>query len=220
MKLNTFSESVARLMDEQGLSDIVGGSENTVAGCEEIGNTVLHLTLLEPDMKILDFGAGCGRLALPILQHLSDQGSYVGVDIIPRLVQFCNANIATKYANCEFYLSADRNKLYDKFINEQIPDCQVINSLSELGEGTFDVIASFSVFTHLSDTEAATYLHALKKLLKPNGRLLISCFLINQASRNYLRLGKSTIPFPDDVFESKDVYYLAHNGELTAVGYE
>ncbi len=220
MRLDENGRSIVRAMDEQGLSDIIGGSGNTMAACQELFAAVHHLTLMKPEMSILDFGSGCGRLAVPMMQFLSEEGTFVGIDIIPRLVEFTNKEIASRYANCNFYLSSDENKLYDKFLDVRTPELIPAKQLDDFGENSFDIISAFSVFTHLTNKEAREYLEKFRSLLKPNGKIVISCFLINDSSREYLRNGKSTIPFPDDVFESKDVYYYAHDGELTAVGYE
>lgn len=219
MHLDEFSKSVAEQMDHQGLSDIIGGSEGTAAACEELFTAVHHLTLIKPDMSILDFGSGCGRLALPMMQFLSEKGNFVGIDIIPRLVEFTNNHIASKYENCRFFLSRDKNKLYEKFMDAREPESIPIKQLEDFTENSFDVISAFSVFTHLTDKEASEYLKKFRRILKPNGKIIISCFLINNSSREYLKNEKSSIPF-QDVFDSKDVYYYAHDGQLTAVGYE
>lgn len=218
MQLNEFSKTVTKAMDDQGLSDIIGGSSATVAGCEQIAEAVLHLTLLQPDMDILDFGCGCGRLALPMLQYLSEQGSYTGIDIVPRLIQFCTSHISPNYRNCRFFLSPDSNVLYEQYRQDSASELAILENLEELGTEKFDVIAAFSVFTHLTDSQAASYLERFRPLLKPNGQVLISCFLLNDASRGYLEQGKSTIAFGPEAQESRDVYYV--DDVLTAVGYE
>ncbi len=219
MQLNEVSRQIVREMDEQGLSDIIGGSDGTAAACEQLFTAVQHLTLIQPDMSILDFGSGCGRLAVPMMQFLTKDGSFTGIDIIPKLIEFSNKHIASRYSNCNFYLSSDKNKLYDKFIETGEPKLVPNKQLDDFGKDSFDVISAFSVFTHLSDSEAEDYLKQFKLLLKPNGKIILSCFLINDSSREYLRNGKSTIPFSDEVFQYKDVYYYAHDGQLTAVGY-
>lgn len=220
MQLDEIGRMIAREMDEQGLSDIIGGSGNTVAACEELFKAVHHLTQVKPEMSILDFGSGCGRLAVPMMQFLSEKGTFVGIDIIPKLVEFANKQISSRYENCIFYLSPDENKLYDKFIDVRQPELVPTKQLDDFSANCFDVISAFSVFTHLTDREASEYLKKLRSLLKPDGKIIISCFLINDSSREYLKNKKSTIPFSDEVFESRDVYYYAHGEELTAVGYE
>jgi ubiquinone/menaquinone biosynthesis C-methylase UbiE len=219
MQLDEAGKEIAREMDAQGLSDVIGGSGNTIAACEELFTAVHHLTLIQPEMSILDFGSGCGRLAVPMMQFL-EEGSFTGIDIIPKLIEFTNKNIASQHDNCRFYLSADKNKLYDKFMDERDDSLVPVKELDDFPDNSFDVITAFSVFTHLTDEEAVWYFKKLRRLLKPNGKILISCFLINDSSRKYLKDGKSTIDFPAQVFESKNVYYLEHDGELTAVGYQ
>lgn len=219
MQLNEVSRRIVEEMDEQGLSDIIGGSHGTATACEQLFTAVHHLTLIKPHMSILDFGSGCGRLAVPMMQFLNEEGSFIGIDIIPKLIEFSNKRIASRYTNCNFYLSSDKNKLYEKFIDAGDPKLVPAKQLDDFEKNSFDVISAFSVFTHLYDSEAGEYLKKFKQLLKPDGKVIVSCFLINDSSREYLRNGKSTIPFSDEAFQDKDAYYYAHEGELTAVGY-
>ena len=219
MQLNETGRLIVNAMDEQGLSEIIGGSGDTIAACEELFAAVHHLTLVKSDMSILDFGSGCGRLAVPMMQFLSEKGAFVGIDIVPKLVEFTNKEIASRQKNFEFYLSSDENKLYNKFLDVLKPDLAPTKQLDDFPENRFDVISAFSVFTHLTDKEASGYLKKFRSLLKPDGKIIISCFLVNDSTREYLRNKQSTIPFPDEVFENRDVYYYAHDEELTAVGY-
>src|SRR5262245_55753272 len=41
---------------------------------------------LSPDHRVLDVGCGIGRIAVPLLDYLSERGSYDGFDIVPRAI--------------------------------------------------------------------------------------------------------------------------------------
>ena len=53
--------------------------------------------------------------------------------------------------------------------------------------------------------------------MKPGGKLLISCFLINDSSRFHYKSGLSYIDFDTNLLEGADVYYKDDDGQLTAV---
>lgn len=210
--------SIYQKMLDRGLNHIVGGGDPWEVARQNF--TALHyLTQLQPTMRILDFGCGCGRVAVPLLDFLSPEGRYVGVDIIPAMVEFCHREIASEYDNASFYLSPDHNGMYDKFKQADGSELPRLAKLAELGEASFDVIIAFSVFTHLTHKDASRYLALLAKLLKPGGKLFASCFLINESSRELLREGKSTTPFGTDVTEDKQTYYADCQEPLTCVGF-
>ncbi len=205
-------------MIAEGLNDIVGGGDAQEIGVQNF-TAVKHLALLEPDMKVLDFGCGCGRLAIPMLNYLSADGKYIGCDIVPRLIDFCQRELGNKYPNAEFYLTNSSNKLYDKFKTEEALNLNRIETLAQLDERSFDIITAFSVFTHLNEEETQHYLQLLSRLLKPGGKLLASCFLINESSVALIDQKRSSIKFDDDVHAHKREYVNQTHGELNAVGF-
>jgi SAM-dependent methyltransferase len=213
------NKSVYQKMQETGFNHIVGGGDPREIAQQNF-TAVQFLTQLQPDMSVLDFGCGCGRLALPVLDFLSEQGIYVGVDIIPGLVKFCQDEIAPQHPNASFFVSADRNDLYDKFKTDHGQELPRINDLLDLGEGSFDVITAFSVFTHLKYADAVSNLAKLARLLKPGGKILLSCFLINSSSRELLAVGNSSTPFGKDVQQDKQIYFADCREPLTCVGFQ
>ena len=210
---------IIQKMLDQGVNELVGGGNPASIGSENF-NLLRSLANLQPDMSVLDFGCGCGRLALPVLRFLSSEGKYTGVDIVPKLVEFCQEEIAPLYDNAAFSLSMDGNKLYDKFYSAPQKQLTTISSLAELGTNKFDLIVAFSVFTHLSLDEANDYFKQLYSLLKPGGNLVISTFLINESSRSYFNANLSHIEFDADILEDKSVYYKDIDGQLYAVGFQ
>lgn len=110
-------DSIYQRMESEGLAAIVGGGNSLAVGQEGF-QSLVRLAGLLPDMTVLDFGCGCGRLAVPVLEYLSPQGIYTGVDIVPRLVEFCQREIGSRYANARFFRSMDSNRLYDRFVDD------------------------------------------------------------------------------------------------------
>jgi len=211
------AEDVYQRMSEKGLAEIVGGGDTQLVAAQSF-TALRYLTQLEPQMSVLDFGCGCGRLAIPLLEYLSEEGSYVGVDIVPKLVEFCNQEIEPFYSNASFFRSTDSNKLYDKFVESNQVSIPTINDLEELGNKRFDVICAFSVFTHLTMEDAQKYFVQLTQLLRPGGKLIVSCLLINESSRNLIRNEKSAIRFGVEVQEDQNIYFIDDN--LTAVAFQ
>ena len=59
---------------------------------------------LRPNMTVLDFGCGVGRLMVPLADFLRE-GRCVGIDIVPGMIDFCKQQIETSFPGSKFYLS-------------------------------------------------------------------------------------------------------------------
>ncbi len=145
---------------------------------------------LSPDAVILEIGCGSGRLALPLTTYLSSQGKYTGVEIIAPSVRWCSRNITKKFPNFTF-IHAD---LYNKRYNPQatIPARQY---RFPFPNASFDFIYLTSVFTHLLSEDMEHYLSEIIRLLNINGKVLITCFLLNDKQRQYAFENKNKINF-------------------------
>jgi SAM-dependent methyltransferase len=99
--------------------------------------------------RVLDFGCGCGR----VLRHLSGT------------------------SGCEFY-GTDCNAQAISWGRSRLPFAQYqVNSQEPpLGyaDGMFSLIYAFSIFTHLTQTAQARWMAELRRLLSPDGYLLIT----------------------------------------------
>ena len=98
---------------------------------------------------ILDFGCGCGRVIRHF--HSLKRARMYGTDYNPRLVDWCRSNL-----------------LFAEF---------GVNGLSPpliYGDGSFDLIYAFSVFTHLSEELQLSWIAELSRVLKPGGYLLLT----------------------------------------------
>lgn len=98
--------------------------------------------------RILDWGCGCGRLTMHFLSIIHELEVF-GCDIDPLAIEWSNNNIKS-----------------DVF--------SVINPFPpiEYVSDSFDVIFSYSVFTHLSSDIQHSWLKEMKRILKPNGLLI------------------------------------------------
>ena len=108
----------------------------------------LMVNHIEPpsDSKLLDIGCGTGQL----LQHLSDDIKYFGIDLSADYISFAKSQFGLRG---EFYNS----------------------SLAELDSVNFplmDRVVAFGVLHHLSDTEGELLFKEAKRCLKPGGKIV------------------------------------------------
>ncbi|PLT28863.1 class I SAM-dependent methyltransferase [Peribacillus deserti] len=104
--------------------------------------------------KVLDLGCGPGRNAL----YLADKGCFVdAVDSSEEAI-----NWGTERAK-------DRN-IPVNFIHRNIFQLKV-------DEGTYDIVYDSGCFHHIPPHRRMSYLHLLKKALKPNGYFGLTCFI-------------------------------------------
>jgi SAM-dependent methyltransferase len=98
---------------------------------------------------ILDWGCGCGR----VMRHWSSltRTRVFGCDINPRMVGWCDANLAF----AEVSVTA-------------------LEPPMRYEESSFDLIYAFSVFTHLSEELQHEWIRECLRVLKPGGYLMLS----------------------------------------------
>ena len=95
--------------------------------------------------KILDFGCGWGRIIRYFIKDIPKPNLW-GCDPVPEMIQLCKDQ--NKWANFES-------------INSDPP--------TSFENNTFDMIYSFSVFSHLSEDFHFGLLHEINRILKPGG---------------------------------------------------
>lgn len=100
---------------------------------------------LESAGRMLDFGCGCGRL-LRIMARLAHEFELHGVDIDADAIAFCREHL--DFASFERIGTAPPMPFED---------------------GSFDVIYSFSVFTHLTEAGSRAWLDELARITRPGG---------------------------------------------------
>jgi SAM-dependent methyltransferase len=141
---------------------------------------------LSPDARMLDIGCGIGRKTLPLVQHLSDRGFYVGVDIDARGVTWCARNITPQHPRFVFF----RLDVYNRFYNAggRIEPGKLVLPFPD---GSFDLVVLWSVFTHMFPADIAHYLSEIRRVLKPGGKIAASYFLMNDHSQAEVGAGRA-----------------------------
>ena len=141
-------ESLIRDHDTEQAMKLAVGGEFEAMGFLEL-ETLKHFGL-GADSYVIDVGCGSGRLAKPLSQYL--KGRYLGIDIVPELVDYARRIVGRP--DWRFELAGGLS----------IPE----------KDGEADVVCFFSVFTHLLHEQTYVYLQEAKRVLKPGGRIVFS----------------------------------------------
>jgi len=162
--------------------DLVGGGMNI--GCELLAH-LIDLAELRPNESVLDVGCGTGRVAYALRCYLDEGTRYEGFDIVRELVDWADSEIASRTPGFRFTHADVTNEFYNP--TGPISPAEFRFPYSD---GEFDVVFLTSVFTHMRQPEIERYLDEIWRVLKPGGRCLASCFLLDEESGPSQAAGK------------------------------
>ena len=145
---------------------------------------------LKPHHRVLDVGCGCGRMAIPMIPFLADEGVYYGFDIVPEAIKWTRKHIAAKYPRFHFELADIYNRIYNR--TGALAPSEYRFPYDDL---FFDFTVLTSVFTHMLADDMEHYLAEIARTLKTGGRCMVSFFLLNSDVAANLSKGESTIDF-------------------------
>ena len=157
---------------------------------EEFLRYFIELGGLKPNERVLDIGCGIGRMAVPLTKYLHKRSSYEGFDIVPVGINWCRKKISFKYPNFHFQLADVFNKTYNPKGKYKASEYK-----SPYENVSFDFVFLTSVFTHMLPQDMENYFYEITRVLKINGRCLITFFLLNKESLQLINTGKSTLDF-------------------------
>ena len=171
-------------------SKVLHGTDGYLNTGREFFEYFLRFGGLKASHKVLDIGCGTGRMAVPLITFLDNDGSYDGIDVIKEDIDWASKSIGNKYDNFNFHQIDISNKLYN-------PNGAILGAKYKLpfGDNQFDFIFLVSVFTHMLSEDVANYLAEISRVLKPGGRCLITYFLLNDKSLPQINKGKTIIDF-------------------------
>jgi ubiquinone/menaquinone biosynthesis C-methylase UbiE len=107
--------------------------------------------------RVLDVGCGTGYFARMVAQAVGPQGSVVGIDAAPEMIEYAGRK-ARRIANCRFQIGAAESIAF--------PD------------SSFDVVVSSLMMHHLPAELRLEAACEMSRALRPGGRLLLSDFSI------------------------------------------
>lgn len=135
---------------------------------------LLDLGDLQRDSHVLDVGCGIGRMALPLTAFLGAAGRYEGFDIMPDGIEYCSAHITPTFPAFRFQQADVFNAFYHPAGKQKAEAYRF-----PYPDASFDIVFSTSVFTHLAPPAVAQYLRETARVLKPGGKCLHSCYLLD-----------------------------------------
>jgi SAM-dependent methyltransferase len=123
---------------------------------------------------VFDFGCGCGRVARQLIQQRVRPKRYVGVDLHRGMIQWCRENLGPAAPRFEFH----HHDVYNYWFN---PDRSRPNFLPfPVDDHAFTLVNAFSVFTHLTQNQAAHYLDEVSRILADRGVFHSTWFLFDK----------------------------------------
>jgi SAM-dependent methyltransferase len=166
----------------------VGGPYFAAAG-QEFLRYFVDLCGLEPHDRVLDVGCGTGRMARPLTNYLRG-GSYDGIDVVAPSVRWCQETYTPRHPNFRFHFADIYNKAYNPGGKYGASEYRFPFAAS-----SFDFVLLTSVFTHMLARDMENYLSEVARVLKGDGRCLITYFLLNPDSLKLIEEGRSKYSF-------------------------
>jgi ubiquinone/menaquinone biosynthesis C-methylase UbiE len=160
------------------------------SGTQIVEQAIIRSAGLQPHEKILDVGCGCAKIARPLVAYLSSDGEYHGIDIVEQCIDWCRSAYLD-YPNFKFH-HAD---LFSTRYN-QTASSPTATYKFPFPDGKFDVVFLGSIFTHLLPDEVKNYLGEIARVLKPDGRVLATYFVLDDVSRSNVEAAVTDPPFP------------------------
>jgi SAM-dependent methyltransferase len=145
-----------------------------------------HVADLGPHSRVLDIGSGIGRLAVPLTDVLTPPGSYDGIDVVESGIRWCNEKIASRFPNFHFTLADVKNVEYHPDGATDAADYSL-----PYPDDHFDIVAMYSVFTHMLSPDMVRYVHEIARVLKPGGKCFTTYILINDETGAAMREGRA-----------------------------
>ncbi len=136
---------------------------------------------LKPDDRVLDVGCGIGRLAVPLTQYLSTNGSYEGFDIVKSGIRWCLKHIHPSCPNFNFKHVDLKNDLYNLKTETKAKDFVFPYNNEE-----FDFVFLTSVFTHMLPEDVEGYLSQIYRVLKNGSICFCTFFILNEESKKLM----------------------------------
>ena len=157
---------------------------------EEFLGYFVELGGLTPGDRVLDIGCGPGRMAVPLTRYLDAAGSYEGLDVVPREVEWCRLAISPRHPSFRFHVADVRNPRYNPYGAKPASEYRF-----PYDDASFDFAFATSVLTHLREPDAAQYIGEIGRVLRPGGRCLVTFFLWNDEAHGHVGAGESYYSF-------------------------
>lgn len=173
------------------LVDLTGGGTDTWdAISKHHVEQYASYTPIEPHHNFLEVGCGVGRDAIQLTKILNKDGSYTGFDIIKPSIDWCSENITPKYPNFKFHYYDIYSQIHNGGGKITTTDIKL-----PADKKSIDRIALHSVFTHMFHDDIQHYLDEFRRVLRPDGLVLASFFVLDPETRELARSSQGTLKF-------------------------
>ena len=167
---------------------IVGSGDFKRTGEEFLGHFIRECGL-KPEHKVLEIGAGYGRMAVGLTPYIAG-GGYGGIEIIDKAVAWCREEITTRFPNFRFHHADLRNP----YSNPE-GGCSASHYRLPFADETFDFVFLTSVFSHMRPDEIDAYLAEISRVLKPGAKTFITFYLLDEFALEQIRQRRASQPF-------------------------
>lgn len=175
------------------LSDIVGGGDPELIA-KEVVTVIEKYTNLASSESILDMGCGCGRIAAALTQYVDRETRYLGIDIVPGLIDFARTFITPRFPSFHFALLNESNTSYDSW-RRKGDNIGIANLAEAVPAQSIDLAISVSLFTHLDFAPALAMLTSIRNGLKNDGRVFMTVFVLDASARDGVAAGQTAFSF-------------------------
>ena len=158
------------------LSDVVGGGDPELVALEVVSAIDKYAKLNSGD-SILDVGCGCGRIATALTQYVNQESHYIGIDIVPGLIDFARNFITPRYPYFKFLLLNQSNSTYDAW-RKKGGEIGIAKLTEAVSAQSIDLAIAVSLFTHLDYAPALEMLTSIHRVLKNDGRVFLTVFVL------------------------------------------
>jgi SAM-dependent methyltransferase len=117
-------------------------------------------------------------------------GGYEGFDIVPEGIAWCQQHIVSPHGNVHFTLADVYNKEYNPKGRVQPADYRF-----PYEDETFDAAVLISVFTHMLPRDVDRYVGEIARVLKRNGRIFATYFVITPELLRLMSSGGGSVHF-------------------------
>lgn len=175
-----------------------GGVDNWKRVSDSHVEMYRQYTPINDDDFILEIGCGVGRDAIELSKMLSKNGKYIGIDIIKPSIEWCKKNITPKHSNFKFIYYDIKSQIHNGGGKINTTDIKL-----PIKDGAVDRIILHSVFTHMFENDIVHYLQEFRRVLKSDGLVLASFFIIDDHAIKSLQKNKNKIGLHPLSFEHK-----------------
>lgn len=137
---------------------------------------IIRYGRLSRDGSVLDIGCGAGRIAEPLSFYLGRRGRYRGFDVTAKQINRCRDLIT--HPRFQFDVIDLNHAIYNPQGRIKPEEFRFL-----FDDNSFDVVFAASIFSHLRLAVAKSYLSEIARVLRPNGRAILSFFAIPQEEK-------------------------------------